>query len=108
MPEVGIKLAIVNFIVTQDGLEEQLLVDVVKSQAPEVEMKRDHLLVLINDGTNQIDNYQEMTLDELEKSDQEMILDNEQLIETLENTRVKSRQIAGSLKQQQVAEKIID
>jgi hypothetical protein len=38
-----------------------------------------------------------MILDELEKSDQEKILDNEPLIEILENTRTKSKQISGNL-----------
>ena len=93
-------MAIINFSVNADGLEEQLLVDVVKNQAPEVEAKRDKLLVQINQGKILINKYQEMILDELEKSDQEKILDNEPLIEILENTRTKSKQISGNLLQQ--------
>lgn len=37
LPEICIKLTVVNFTVTFDGLEEQLLADVVIQEAPEVE-----------------------------------------------------------------------
>ena len=37
LPETCIKLTIINFTVTFPGLEEQLLVDVMKSQEPEIE-----------------------------------------------------------------------
>ena len=41
LPETCIKLTVINFTVTLAGLEEQLLVDVLNSQEPEVELKRD-------------------------------------------------------------------
>jgi dynein heavy chain len=37
LPETCIKLTVINFTVTFPGLEEQLLVDVMKSQEPEIE-----------------------------------------------------------------------
>ena len=37
LPEACIKLSMINFTVTFPGLEEQLLVDVMKSQEPEIE-----------------------------------------------------------------------
>ena len=37
LPETCIKLSVINFTVTFPGLEEQLLVDVMKSQEPEIE-----------------------------------------------------------------------
>ena len=37
LPEVFIKVNIINFTVTFEGLEDQLLVDVVKAEKPEVE-----------------------------------------------------------------------
>ena len=40
-PEVCIKVTIINFTVTFSGLEEQLMVDVVKKERPEVERQRD-------------------------------------------------------------------
>lgn len=37
LPEVFIKVNIINFTVTFDGLEDQLLADVVKNEQPEIE-----------------------------------------------------------------------
>ena len=45
LPEICIKLTIINFTVTFDGLEEQLLADVVVNEKPEVEEKRDQLVM---------------------------------------------------------------
>lgn len=44
-PEVCIKVTLINFTVTQEGLEEQLLADVVVKERPEVEKKRDEIIV---------------------------------------------------------------
>lgn len=45
LPETCIKLTVINFTVTFPGLEEQLLVDVMKSQEPEIEQQRDTLTI---------------------------------------------------------------
>jgi dynein heavy chain len=39
--ETSIKLAIINFTVTLPGLEQQLLADVIKNEAPDIEIQRD-------------------------------------------------------------------
>jgi dynein heavy chain len=41
LPEICIKVCIINFTVTPDGLEDQLLVDVVKYEQPELEQMKD-------------------------------------------------------------------
>jgi dynein heavy chain len=48
LPEVTIKLSIINFTVTFDGLEEQLLAEAVKNLDPEVERTRDLLVIQIS------------------------------------------------------------
>lgn len=45
LPEICIKVAIINFTVTPDGLEDQLLVEVVKYERPELEQQKDQLVV---------------------------------------------------------------
>lgn len=45
LPEVSVKVALVNFTVTFQGLEDQLLGDVVKNERPEIEERRDELIV---------------------------------------------------------------
>ena len=37
LPEICIKVTMINFTVTPDGLEDQLLVEVVKFEQPEIE-----------------------------------------------------------------------
>lgn len=44
-PEVCIKVTLINFTVTSSGLEEQLLGDVVIKEKPEVEAKRQEIVV---------------------------------------------------------------
>lgn len=41
LPEICIKVTVINFTVTPDGLEDQLLVDVVKYEQPELEQQKD-------------------------------------------------------------------
>mmetsp|Transcript_17277 Transcript_17277/g.12268 ORF Transcript_17277/g.12268 Transcript_17277/m.12268 type:complete len:102 (+) Transcript_17277:6899-7204(+) len=45
MPEICIKVTIVNFTVTPDGLEDQLLVDVVKYEQPALEQQKDQIVM---------------------------------------------------------------
>jgi dynein heavy chain len=45
LPEICIKVTIVNFTVTPDGLEDQLLVDVVKYEQPELESQNSSSLL---------------------------------------------------------------
>jgi len=45
LPEVCIKVTIINFTVTFEGLDEQMLVDVVMQEKPEVEIQRVQLSI---------------------------------------------------------------
>jgi dynein heavy chain len=44
-PEVCIKVTLINFTVTFEGLEEQMLGDVVKKERPDVEEQRDKIVI---------------------------------------------------------------
>ncbi|CAK7297493.1 Dynein axonemal heavy chain 6 [Vulpes lagopus] len=54
LPEVCIKVTIINFTVTKSGLEDQLLSDVVRLEKPELEEQRIKLIVRINTDKNQL------------------------------------------------------
>ena len=90
LPEVCIKLTIINFTVTFDGLEEQLLVDVVVNEAPQVERDRDNQVLQIASCKNEIRRLENEILKGLSESNSETILDNVELIATLENCKTKS------------------
>ena len=47
LPEIFIRVTVINFTVTSEGLQEQLLGEVVKKEMPEVEMVRKDLVVQI-------------------------------------------------------------
>lgn len=44
IPEVAAQCTIINFIVTEAGLEDQLLAEVVRIEKPELEQTRDELV----------------------------------------------------------------
>jgi dynein heavy chain len=41
LPEIFIKVTVINFSITFEGLKDQLLGDVVKYEMPEIEKKKD-------------------------------------------------------------------
>ena len=90
LPETCIKTTVINFSVTFQGLEDQLLVDVINNLQPDLEKKRDKLVVEIATKKNDLYKLQSLILKELAESNSETILDNEFLIETLEIAKHKS------------------
>jgi dynein heavy chain len=76
LPEICIKVTIINFTVTFDGLEEQMLVDVVINEAPEVEKKRDNLVLEIAGSKNELKRLEIKILKDLAESNSDTILDN--------------------------------
>jgi dynein heavy chain, axonemal len=47
LPEVFIKVTIINFCITFEGLQDQLLGEVMKHERPEIEKQRDEIIVSI-------------------------------------------------------------
>ncbi|KAI8850637.1 hypothetical protein BC829DRAFT_441991 [Chytridium lagenaria] len=88
LPEVCIKVTIINFTVTKIGLEGQLLADVVKLEKPELEEQRNSLILLFNSEGN--------------------ILDDEELIQTLNQSKVTSAAIKERVSQAETTEKEIN
>ena len=68
LPEICIKLTVINFTVTFDGLEEQLRADVVIKEAPEVEQKRDTLVMEISTSKNELKRLENKILKDLAES----------------------------------------
>jgi dynein heavy chain len=54
LPEICIKVTVINFTVTQQGLEDQLLSDVVRLERPDLEEERSKLIVAINEDRGQL------------------------------------------------------
>ncbi|KAI9333548.1 dynein heavy chain and region D6 of dynein motor-domain-containing protein [Obelidium mucronatum] len=92
LPEVCIKVTIINFTVTKQGLEGQLLADVVKIERPELEEQRNNLIVSISNDKRQLKEIEEKILKLLFNSEGN-ILDDEELINTLNQSKVTSAAI---------------
>ncbi|CAO2605458.1 Dynein axonemal heavy chain 6 [Lemmus lemmus] len=107
LPEVCIKVTIINFTVTKSGLEDQLLSDVVRLEKPELEEQRIKLIVRINSDKNQLKSIEDKILKLLFTSEGN-ILDNEELIDTLQDSKITSGAIKIRLKEAESTEQMIN
>ncbi|XP_018593809.2 dynein heavy chain 6, axonemal [Scleropages formosus] len=107
LPEVCIKVTIINFTVTKSGLEDQLLSDVVRLERPDLEEQRNQLIVQINADRNQLKAIEDRILKLLFTSEGN-ILDNEELVQTLQESKVTSEAIKTRLKEAEATELMIN
>lgn len=96
MPEIFIKVTIINFTVTMKGLEDQLLVEVIKNERPDLEEKKNALVVSISNDQKQLVDIEDQILSMLANSSGN-ILDDEDLINALGRSKKTSEAIKGRL-----------
>jgi dynein heavy chain, axonemal len=89
LPEVCIKVNVINFTVTMEGLEEQLLGLVVAKERPDVEKRKVQLLLRMAEDKKQLQDLEAKILELLSKSSGN-ILDDELLINTLADSKTTS------------------
>ncbi|CAH0547855.1 unnamed protein product [Brassicogethes aeneus] len=106
LPEICIQVTIVNFTVTPSGLEDQLLADVVRLERPDLEEQRNDLVVRINTDKNQLKGIEDKILFLLYNS-KGNILDDEELIETLNESKETSAIIEARLVETEATEEKI-
>ena len=104
LPEIFIKMTIINFTVTFMGLEEQLLGDVVVQEKPEVEKERDNIVVSMDRDKNTLIKIEDTILKLLAESTEEQILDYDDLIIILENSKKTSSDIQQRIASAQIIE----
>ncbi|KAG7486149.1 dynein heavy chain 6, axonemal [Solea senegalensis] len=107
LPEVCIKVTVINFTVTKSGLEDQLLSDVVRLESPHLEQQRNELIVRINADRNQLKDIEDRILKLLFTSEGN-ILDNEELVQTLQESKVTSEAIKHRLEEAEATELMIN
>ena len=96
-PEVCIKVTIVNFTVTFEGLEDQLLADVAAIERPDLSKKKEELVISIAEGRKTIAELESTILRLLAESSGN-ILDDEQLINTLDDSKKISAKTEESVR----------
>eukprot|EP00930_Biecheleria_cincta_P046148 TRINITY_DN3182_c0_g1_i7.p1 TRINITY_DN3182_c0_g1~~TRINITY_DN3182_c0_g1_i7.p1 ORF type:complete len:1861 (-),score=425.96 TRINITY_DN3182_c0_g1_i7:240-5396(-) len=103
-PEIAAQCTIINFIVTPEGLEDQILAMVVNVEKPELEQKKQELVRQQNDFMVTLSQLEAALLSQLSEADPATILDNIPLIEGLEKTKATSKEIGEQVKAAQITE----
>uniref|UniRef100_A0A8C4WR96 Dynein, axonemal, heavy chain 12 n=1 Tax=Eptatretus burgeri TaxID=7764 RepID=A0A8C4WR96_EPTBU len=101
MPELATKVSLLNFMITPEGLEDQLIGIVVATEKPELEGERNALIIQSATNKRQLKETEDNILETLHSSTGN-ILEDESAIEILDSAKVMSNDIS---KKQQIAEK---
>ncbi|XP_055985527.1 dynein axonemal heavy chain 12 [Sorex fumeus] len=101
MPELATKVSLLNFMITPEGLEDQLLGIVVAKERPELEEERNALILQSAANKKQLKDIEKRILETLSSSEGN-ILEDESAIKVLDSAKIMSNEIT---KKQQIAEK---
>jgi len=107
LPEVCVKVTVINFTVTLKGLEDQLLGDVVNKERRSLEDEKNSLVSSMATDKRQLKDLEDKILRLLQTSEGN-ILDNEGLIATLNDSKSTSQLISERVKQAEQTEKDIN
>eukprot|EP01084_Bolivina_argentea_P082346 149089_1 len=99
-PEISGKTMIINFCVTQQGLEDQLLDVVVGHERPDLQKQREELIQTISKNNILLADLEDLLLKELTEATGN-ILENKVLINTLQDAKQKSISISQQLSESQ-------
>jgi len=95
-PELAAKTTIIDFTVTQGGLEQQLLARLISKEQKILEDTLNQLQEDVTSNTKTLQSYEEQLLDRLANS-QGSLLDDIELIEVLATIKVKSKEVNEKL-----------
>lgn len=87
IPEICIKVTLINFTVTFDGLQQQLLGDVVIAEKPEIEEKRTNLVLQMASDAQTLQTLENTILKKLVDATIIQILDEDDMIIMLEKSK---------------------
>ena len=106
-PEVSTKAAIVNFAVKEQGLESQLLAVVVRMEEPKMEQQKGELVQIVASGKRKIADL-ENTILRLLSEVKGSLLDDVNLVTTLNDSKATSEEVTRALQVAEVTEVKID
>ncbi|XP_028312358.1 dynein heavy chain 12, axonemal [Gouania willdenowi] len=101
LPELATKVSLLNFMITPEGLEDQLLGITVAKERPELEEERNALILQSATNKRQLKEIEDKILKTLQSSEGN-ILEDESAIQILDSAKSKSDDIS---KKQEIAEK---
>ncbi|XP_069015317.1 dynein axonemal heavy chain 2 [Embiotoca jacksoni] len=106
-PEISSKTTIVNFAVKEQGLEAQLLGIVVRKERPELEEQKDSLVISIASGKRSLQDLEDEILRLLNEATGSL-LDDVQLVNTLQTSKVTATEVSEQLESSEETELQID
>ncbi|KPA77305.1 putative dynein heavy chain [Leptomonas pyrrhocoris] len=95
-PELQVKLTVIDFTVTREGLEEQLLADIVGCERASLQQRSDRCVVSIAAHREEIAALEAKVLQQLSDATGD-VLDNVDLIHALQTSKVTAEKIAVEL-----------
>ncbi|XP_035825271.1 dynein heavy chain 6, axonemal [Aplysia californica] len=114
LPSIYLQVNIINFTVTFDGLQEQLLSAVVHQERPILEKQRTELLESIANDRQTLRDLEDKSLSMLQSSEGDEdsvaghLLDDQDLIVTLEQSKDKSQEIYKRVAESEETEKSLN
>jgi dynein heavy chain len=108
-PETSVKVTILNFAITPFGLEEQMLNQFVGQEMPELQKKKDNIVQQNALAAKSLVEAEDAILTGLTKNDEiAKILEDDELIVVLDESRRTSDEIKARLKESEETERDID
>ncbi|XP_023288729.1 dynein heavy chain 7, axonemal-like [Orussus abietinus] len=107
LPEVAVKVVLLNFMITPVGLEDQLLGIVVAKEKPDLEHEKNQLIIQGATNKKMLKEIEDRILQVLSASD-ENILEDESAIGVLSSSKTLSNEIQAKQAAAEVTEKSID
>ncbi|CAG5136729.1 unnamed protein product, partial [Candidula unifasciata] len=106
LPDIFLQVNVINFMVTSDGLQEQLLSAVVTQEKPMLEKLRSKLLESIAADKQVLLDLENRTLSMLASSEGHL-LDDQALVETLQQSKIMSQEIHNRVAESEQTEQSI-
>lgn len=97
-PELAAKTTIIDFTVTQGGLEQQLLGKLISKEQSYLEEQLTQLQEEVTNNTKILNNFEEQLLDRLANAEGSLLEDTE-LIDVLSVIKVKSKEVNEKIKE---------
>ncbi|KAL3276277.1 hypothetical protein HHI36_024027 [Cryptolaemus montrouzieri] len=107
MPEVAVKVTLVNFMITKVGLEDQLLGMTVAKERPDLESEKNTLIIQGAENKRQLKEIEDKILEVLSTSEGN-ILEDETAIQILSSSKILSNEITAKQAVAEITEKQID
>ncbi|KAJ3342735.1 Dynein heavy chain 7, axonemal [Gonapodya sp. JEL0774] len=107
LPELSTKVTLLNFMITPEGLEDQLLGIVIAKERPELEEVKNQLLLQSADNKRQLQEIEDKILEVLSSSEGN-ILEDETAIQILSSSKVLAKTINEKQATAEKTEKKID